>query len=68
MVLGLIIFMLGSCSNGWSVGNLSEDSTMYSYIEIVDKDSTTHFYADKINFNSDNWCFVHSRWEVVRKK
>ena len=51
MVLGLIIFMLGSCSNGWSVGNLSEDSTMYSYIEIVDKDSTTHFYADKINFN-----------------
>ena len=68
MVLGLIIFMLGSCSNGWSVGNLSEDSTMYSYIEIIDKDSTTHFYADKIHINSDNWCFTHSRWEVVRKK
>jgi hypothetical protein len=68
IILSLVISMLGSCSNGWSVGNLSSDSTMYSYVEIIDVDSTSHFYADKININSDNWCFTHSRWEVIRKK
>jgi len=68
IILSLIISMLGSCSNGWSVGNLSEDSTMYSYIEIIDEDSTSHFYADKVRINSDNWCFTHSRWETIRKK
>ena len=67
IILSLLISMLGSCSNGWSVGSLSEDSTMYSYIEIVDRDSTSHFYANKININSDNWCFTHSRWELIRK-
>ena len=70
MVLSLIISMLGSCSNGWSVGGYdpSPEDSMYSYIEVVDTDLNSHFYADKININSDNWCFTHSRWEVVRKK
>ena len=64
------ILMFSSCNNGWSVGNIdinAEDS-MYTFVEVLDQDSTSHFYSDHIRFNTDNWCFVHSRWEIVRKK
>ena len=64
------ILMLSSCNNGWSVGNIdihAEDS-MYTFVEVLDQDSTSHFYSDHIRFDSDNWCFVHHQWEVVRKK
>ena len=67
IILSLIISMLGSCSNGWSVGSVYEDSTMYSYIEIMDQDSTSHFYANKVKINSDNWCFTHNQWESVKE-
>ena len=54
---------LTGCTNGWSVG----DAETYAYVEILDQDSTSHFYADKININSDNWCFIHSRFETIRE-
>ena len=70
IILGCIIFMVSSCSNGWSVGNIdvhSEDS-MYTFVEVLDQDSTSHFYSDHVRFNKDMWCFTHNQWEVVRKK
>ena len=70
IILGFIIFMVSSCSNGWSVGNIdvhSEDS-MYTFVEVLDQDSTSHFYSDHVRFNKDMWCFTHNQWEVVRKK
>jgi len=67
--LSLVISMLGSCSNGWSVGDFepSPRDTMYAFVEILDQDSTSHFYADKIRVNSDNWCFTHNQWESVKE-
>ncbi len=70
IISGCFILMLSSCNNGWSVGNIdvhAEDS-MYTFVEVLDQDSTSHFYSDHIRFDSDNWCFVHHQWEVVRKK
>jgi len=63
------IFMLSSCNNGWSIGDFepSPRDSMYAYIEIVDQDSTSHFYADRIRINSDNWCFTHNQWEAVKE-
>jgi len=69
IILSLVISMLGSCSNGWSVGDFepSPRDTMYAFVEILDQDSTSHFYADKIRVNSDNWCFTHNQWESVKE-
>ena len=63
------MFMLSSCSNGWSVGDFepSPRDSMYAYIEIIDQDSTSHFYADQIRLDSDNWCFTHNQWEAIRE-
>ncbi len=61
--------MLSSCTNGWSVGSfeLSPEDSMYTFLEIIDQDSTLHFYADRVRINSDNWCFTHNQWESVRE-
>ena len=61
--------MLSSCTNGWSVGSfeLSPEDSMYTFLEIMDQDSTLHFYADQVRINSDNWCFTHNQWESVRE-
>lgn len=63
------ICMLSSCNNGWSVGNYdpSPEDSMYAFVEIMDQDSTSHFYADRVKINSDNWCFTHSQWESVKE-
>lgn len=63
------MFMLSSCNNGWSIGDFepSPRDTMYAFVEIMDQDSTSHFYADKVRFNSDNWCFTHNQWEAVKE-
>ena len=63
------ILMLSSCTSGWSVGSfeLSPEDSMYTFLEVMDQDSTSHFYADKVRINSDNWCFTHNQWESVRE-
>jgi hypothetical protein len=63
------MFMLSSCNNGWSVGDFepSPRDTMYAFVEILDQDSTSHFYADNVRLNSDNWCFIHNQWESVKE-
>jgi len=63
------ILMLSSCNTGWSVGSfeLSAEDSMYTFLEVMDQDSTSHFYADRVRINSDNWCFTHNQWESVRE-
>ncbi len=63
------ILMLSSCTSGWSVGSfeLSPEDSMYTFLEVMDQDSTSHFYADKVRINSDNWCFTHNQWESVKE-
>ena len=63
------ILMLSSCNTGWSVGSfeLSPEDSMYTFLEVMDQDSTSHFYADKVRINSDNWCFTHNQWESVKE-
>jgi len=65
IILSLVISMLGSCSSGWSVGGFN-DST-YTFVEILDKDSISHFYSDNLKINSDNWCLTHNQWELVKE-
>ena len=64
-----ILFLVSGCSNGWSVGSfeLSPEDSMYTFLEVMDQDSTSHFYADKVRINSDNWCFTHNQWESVKE-
>jgi len=70
IVLVSSMFIASSCSNGWSVlgfePNLND--SMYTFVEVMDQDSTLHFYSDNVRFDRDMWCFTHSRWEIVRKK
>jgi len=64
------ILMLSSCTSGWSVGSfeLSAEDSMYTFVEVVDQDSTSHFFSDHVRFNKDMWCFTHSRWEIVKRR
>ena len=64
------IRMLSSCNTGWSVGSfeLSAEDSMYTFVEVVDQDSTSHFFSDHVRFNKDMWCFTHSRWEIVKRR
>jgi len=59
-----LMVSLTGCSNGWSVG---ENVETYAYVEILDQDSTSHFYSDQIRINADNWCFTHSCFETIRE-
>ena len=63
------ILMLSSCNSSWSVGSfeLSPEDSMYTFLEVMDQDSTSHFYADRVKINSDNWCFTHNQWESVKE-
>lgn len=60
----LFLALLTGCTNGWSVG---EHVETYAYVEILDQDSTSHFYSDQIRINADNWCFTHSCFETIRE-
>jgi len=64
------ILMLSSCTSGWSVGSfeLSAEDSMYTFVEVVDQDSTSHFFSDHIRFNKDMWCFTHNQWEIVKRR
>ena len=56
--------MLSSCNTGWTVGNF-QDST---FVELIDQDSTSHYYDADISFSKDSWCYTHNQWEVVKIK
>jgi len=62
--------LIASCTSGWSVGGYEltpSDTVNTVFIEILDSDSTVHWYHGGIN-ESNNWCYAHSAWEDVRVK
>jgi len=69
IILMFITLMFSSCNSSWSIGSfeLSPQDSMYTFLEVMDQDSTSHFYADKVRINSDNWCFTHNQWESVKE-
>ncbi len=76
VLIHLTIFLLGistltSCSTGWSVGGYElspQDTTNLTiFTEIVDQDSTVHWYHGNISSES-NWCYRHEEWEDIRIK
>ena len=62
------MFMLTSCSTGWSVGGYElspQDTTNNTvFIEIVSHDSVVHWFHGTISDNN-NWCYKHQRIEEV---
>lgn len=69
LLLGVPAILFTSCSGGWSVGGyeLTPSDTNTVFIEILDSDSTVHWYHGTIN-ESNNWCYAHNAWEDVRVK
>ena len=70
MAFLLSIVTIQNCENeGWVVGNLplSPQDTLTNtvFIEIVDADSTIHWYHRKI-YEYSNWCYNHNEWEDIR--
>mgnify|MGYP003132242653 FL=1 len=68
----MIFLLLTSCtSQGWIVGNLpvtpSDTVTNSVFIEVMDVDSTIHWYHGRVSDNS-NWCYLHNDWETIRKQ
>ena len=71
MIFLLIIAGISNCSQGWVVGSLpltpQDTVTNTVFIEIVDADSTMHWYHGKI-YEYSNWCYRHDEWEDIRIK
>jgi hypothetical protein len=63
----LLTSFLG-CSQGWSVGSvvLTPQDTVQNtvFIEIMDADSTIHYYHGKI-YTRSNWCWLHHQFEDI---
>ena len=59
----IFVGMLSAC-NGWSVGNFQDSA----FVELIDQDSTSHYYDADILFYKDSWCYTHNQWEVIKKK
>ena len=72
-VMGLLlcIVMTGGCSHGWSVGSYQitpqDTVTNTVFTEIIDVDSTVHWFHGRISDDS-NWCYKHQRLEKVEVK
>lgn len=62
------ILSLAGCSPGWSIFGWDTIETQYEYLEVMDSDSTLHFYAESFKLNKDIWCHTHNQYEIVRKK
>ena len=62
--------LMASCTSGWSIGGYEltpSDTVNTVFIEIVDTDSTVHWYHGQISETS-NWCYKHEEMEDVRVK
>ena len=71
-LLLFIVFTILSCSSsGWAIGGyeLSPSDTLISanFVIITCVDSLEHWYKEIVD-ESDNWCFLHTEWEYVRKQ
>jgi len=72
MTFLLSIVTIQNCENeGWVVANVhldpQEELVNTVFIEIVDADSTTHWYHGKV-YEYSNWCYKHNEWEDIRIK
>ena len=69
MIFLLIMSGIPSCNQGWIVGNIpltpQDTLTNTIFIEIVDVDSTVHWFHGTISAYS-NWCYKHQRLEEVK--
>ena len=71
MISLLSILMLSGCSQGWSVGGvvLTPQDTVSNtvFIEIMDADSSVHYYHGNI-YKQSNWCWLHHQFEDISVK
>jgi len=73
LLVRVMIFLLSiSCSGkGWIIASIPvtpQDTAINTvFIEIVDADSTVHWYHGKI-YDHSNWCYAHNAWEEVEVK
>jgi hypothetical protein len=69
MIFLLSIIIIQSCgSNGWIIASIpvtpQDTVTNTVFIEIMDVDSTVHWFHGNISDYS-NWCYRHQRLEEV---
>ena len=57
-------FIVMGCSPGWSIAGLDVPIDESTYIEIYDTDSVIHYYRDVL-YETNNWCYIHQRFEDV---
>lgn len=66
----LLTSFLG-CSQGWSVGGvvLTPQDTVQNtvFIEIMDADSSVHYYHGNV-YKHSNWCWLHHQFEDISVK
>lgn len=53
---------------GWSVAGWELNENSYTYVEILDSDSTQHIYEGLLKLDLDNWCLIHRQFEKVEKQ
>ena len=72
-VMGILLCMniISGCSQGWKVGGIQltpqDTVTNTVFIEIVDADSSVHWFHGSISIDG-NWCYKHQRMEEVKVK
>jgi len=72
MIFLLSIIVIQSCgSNGWIIASIpvtpQDTVTNTVFIEIVDADSSVHWFHGRIS-DHGNWCYKHQRIEEVEVK
>ena len=72
MIFLLSIIIIQGCGNqGWVVANIpltpQDTVTNTVFIEIMDADSTVHWYHGKV-YEDSNWCFKHEEFEDIRMR
>ena len=75
LLVQLMTFLLSmsitSCSQGWTIAGVEvtpSDTTKNTvFIEIIDTDSTVHWFHARI-YKDLNWCYAHNEWEEVEVK
>tara|TARA_R110002167_G_scaffold112850_1_gene285523 strand:- start:14521 stop:14784 length:264 start_codon:yes stop_codon:yes gene_type:complete len=68
LILGGLV--ISSCSGGWSIMGyeLTPNDSSKVFVYLIDQDSTRHHFKKPVVLESDNWCYKHSIYEMVRAK
>tara|TARA_R100000700_G_C3167735_1_gene142637 strand:+ start:489 stop:740 length:252 start_codon:yes stop_codon:yes gene_type:complete len=69
-ILAFGIFIMANCSQGWSIAGVQltpADTTINTvFLEVLDTDSVMHYYHQRM-YSTQNWCYIHGRFEDVVK-